>query len=201
MAAEEAVRNALRRHVRERDGEARHAVDEFWLPRSNARADLAVLGPLLDGYEIKTERDTLRRLPGQAAAYGAVFDRCIAVVAEKHCEQAEALLPQWWGITTVTVNGSISFTVEREAANNPSVEAETLVRLLWRDEAMAALMSLGHTPDIASLRRRLWDELLDVTGLNELRSIVREAIIERDPRQARIPTRRFAVTQPSVAAP
>lgn len=195
------MRDALRRHVREQDAEARHIVDEFWLPRSNARADLAVLGPLLDGYEIKTERDTLRRLPSQAAAYGAVFDRCIAVVAEKHFEQAEELLPCWWGIATVTMNGSISFAVEREATTNPSVEAETLVRLLWRDEAMAALMNLGHTPDIAAFRRRLWDELLDVAGLNELKSIVRETIIARDPRQARIPTRRFAVTQPSVAAP
>lgn len=199
MLAENEVREALRRYVREQDAQTEHIVDEFWLPRSNARADLAVLGSLLDGYEIKTERDTLRRLPSQVAAYGAVFDRCTLVVAEKHREQADELLPSWWGITTVAVNGSISFLLEREATSNPAVEAESLVRLLWRDEAMAALLNLGRTPDTEAFRRRLWDELLDVTGLNELRSIVREAIIARDPRQARIPTRRFAITQPSIA--
>jgi hypothetical protein len=77
------------------------AVYEFWVPRSNERADVAVIGPTMDGFEIKTGRDTLRRLPRQAAAYARLFDRCYVVLADRHVEEALDILPEWWGITVI----------------------------------------------------------------------------------------------------
>jgi hypothetical protein len=66
VGAEKVVRDALRSHVLAEVAGARDTVDEFWVPRSNERADIAVLGRWMDGFEIKTERDTLSRLPRQA---------------------------------------------------------------------------------------------------------------------------------------
>lgn len=187
------VRDALRSHALGAVPGAQGAVDEFWVPRSNERADIAVIGRRMDGFEIKTERDTLARLPRQALAYGRLFDRCTAVVAERHRERSEELLPEWWGLTTVRVNGSVTFAVVRRPRSNPAVDPEILVRLLWRDEAMSALVELGQSPDRRAPRRALWTDLLRATSLTQLRSAVRSALLSRDQRQARLPTRRAAV--------
>jgi hypothetical protein len=149
-------------------------------------------------FEIKTERDTLRRLPRQALAYARVFDWCTVVVAEKHRERVVEMLPEWWGITVVSVNGSVEFSEVRAAESNPKVDPGTLVRLLWRNEAMAALTCMGLEPDTRSPRSSLWNELLRLP-LAELRDVVRRAILQRDPAQARIATRRFTI-QPGAAA-
>jgi len=94
----------------------------------------------------------------------------------------------------------ISFQTVRRARQNPDVRAETLVRLLWRDEAMTALLDLGHEPERSAPRSYLWDELLRTTSLRSLKRIVCKAIVARDPSDARIPTRRFTKLAPAAAA-
>jgi hypothetical protein len=192
------VRDALRSRLLAETYGARDAVDEFWVPRSNERADLAVIGRWMDGFEIKTDRDTLRRLPRQALAYGRLFDRCTAVLAERHSEAATQILPTWWGITTVHVNGSVTFDVVRKPALNHNVDPEILVRLLWRDEAAAALNSLGCDHDTRAPRTSLWRALLHATSLAQLRGIVRRAILGRDSSTVRIATRRFTTAPPAL---
>jgi len=200
MAAEDLVRKALRQRVLEATSGARDTVDEFWVPRTYERADLAVIGRSMDGFEIKTESDTLRRLPRQIEAYGRLFDRCSVVVAEKHCNAATTMLPAWWGITTVHVNGGVSFAEVREPRRNPAVDPEVLVRLLWKDEVIGALVKLGADPKAQTSRGALWRELLEITSLSELRAAVRRALLDRDPSRARIATRRFTVAAASQAA-
>lgn len=200
MAAEAVVRNALRERVLDAISGARDAVEEFWVPRTHERADLAVIGRSMYGFEIKTERDTLRRLPRQIEAYGRLFDRCSVVIAEKHFDAAAAMLPGWWGITTVHVNGDVSFAEVREPLRNPAVDPEILVRLLWKDEVIAALMNLGAAPKGDTSRGALWRELLEVASLSQLRTAVRRALLDRDPSRARIATRHFTVAAATQAA-
>jgi hypothetical protein len=191
LASEAVVRDEFRRHVLATTPGVSGTVDEFWVPRSHERADLVLLGQRLDGFEIKTDRDTLRRLPRQVSAYGRIFDRCTAVVACRHLERVIQIVPDWWGITTVARNGRTVFSQVRPAGPNPGVEAETLVRLLWRDEAMATLLELGLTPPETASRASLWRELLLALPLHCLQAAVRAALARRDPGRARIPTRRF----------
>jgi len=200
MGPEAVVRDALRERVLAAINGARDTVDELWVPRSHERADLAVIGRSLDGFEIKTERDTLRRLPRQIDAYGRLFDRCSVVVAEKHYDEATALLPDWWGITTVHVNGEVSFTEVREPRRNPGLDPEILVRLLWKDEVTIALVKLGGDPDERASRGSLWRDLLEAASLTQLRAAVRRALLDRDPARARIATRRFTVAAATQAA-
>jgi hypothetical protein len=200
MADETQVRDALRARVIEATSGARDTVDEFWVPRSNERADLAVIGRSMDGFEIKTERDTLRRLPRQIEAYGRLFDRCSVVIAEKHFNAAEAMVPAWWGITTVHVNGGVNFAEVRKPQRNPAIDREILVRLLWKDEVIRALAKLGANPKKNTSRSVLWKELLEVANLGQLRVAVRSALLDRDPSKARIATRRFKVTAATQAA-
>ncbi len=191
VASEEVVRDALRRQVLA-ESDVQLAVDEFWVPRSNERADLVVIGRSMDGFEIKTERDTLRRLPRQALAYGRVFDCCSVVIAEKHCYHATEVLPSWWGISTIFVSETITFVAVRCPQPNPAIDIETIVRLLWRDEVISALSRLGQEADQRSSRGALWEELLGAVSTEQLRNIVRQAMLDRDPARARIRTRRFS---------
>lgn len=201
MTAETLVRNALREHVLAVVNDPSDAVDEFWVPRSHERADLAVIGRSMDGFEIKTERDTLRRLPRQIEAYGRLFDRCSVVIADKHLDAAREMLPPWWGVTTACVRGQVRFTEVRKPRRNPAVDPEILVRLLWKDEVTRALAKLGASPSEKASRSALWQELLELATLSQLRTAVRQSLLQRDPSRARIATRRFrTATAPSQAA-
>lgn len=195
VMTEAAVRQRLRHEVLSTASEPSEAVYEFWVPRSHARADVAVIGAaVFEGFEIKTERDTLNRLPGQMAAYARIFDRCHAVLALRHLDKAMEMLPPSWGVLVIENDATSSFGVVRVADTNHNVDPETLVRLLWRVEAHAALCALGAQPDPRAGRSRMWELLLALHDLDMLKQVVRQALLYRDPSRARIPSQRFAVT-------
>lgn len=194
------VRGALRQHMRDQVAGPCGFVDEMWVPKTNERADLAVLGRSMDGFEIKTHRDNLRRLERQAGAYARIFDRCTVVAAPKHVAPIVDLLPEWWGIITIAVGESVIFTQLRPAGQNSSIDVETLVRLMWREEALHALHALGADPDAHATRGRLWRQLLESTTAARLRSIVRRALLGRDPARARIATRHVTAQLASASA-
>jgi hypothetical protein len=189
-----AVRHSLREDILGTTPGPVEAVYEFWVPKSNERADVAVIGALMQGFEIKTERDTLKRLPRQTEAYTRVFDRCHAVLAERHVDRALEMLPSWWGVLVIETEPSLSFRELRPAIVNEAVDAEVLVRLLWRDEAHAALCALGDTPDPRAGRFRMWELLLALLDIDGIKKVVREALLRRDPTRAGMPSQRFAVT-------
>jgi len=188
------VRHLLRHELLSNASEPSEAVYEFWVPTTNARADVAVIGARIDGFEIKTERDTLKRLPRQAEAYVRLFDRCHAVLADRHVDDAIKMLPPWWGVLVIARHGGGNFVRVREGSPNRGVDPETLVRLLWREEAHAALCELGISPDPRAGRFRLWELLLSLLDLEALKVVVRTALLDRDPARARIPSQRFAIT-------
>src|SRR5690606_31017878 len=76
-------------------------VEEFGLDRGGCRVDVAVLNGLMHGYEIKSDADTLARLPSQVTSYSAVLDKATLVVGACHVERALELVPNWWGIRVV----------------------------------------------------------------------------------------------------
>jgi hypothetical protein len=192
---EAVVRHSLREEVLAAVSHSAEAVYEFWVPRSNERADVAVIGSAaIDGFEIKTERDTLKRLPRQAEAYTRLFDRCHAVLALRHVDRAIEILPPWWGLLVIGTDDGPTFIRVRNAGANNGVDPETLVRLLWRAEVHAALCGLGAPPDPKAGRFRMWEQLLSLLDLDGLKAVVRDALLHRDPSSARIPTQRFAVT-------
>lgn len=192
MVTEAAVRRCLRDEVLASVEQPSEAVYEFWVPRSNERADVAVIGALMSGYEIKTERDTLKRLPRQAAAYARLFDLCTVVLAERHIAAAMEMLPGWWGVIAISENRRPpSFVSIRTATPNECVDPETLVRLLWRDEVRAILTALGDEPDPRASRSSMWRQLLRLVDINRLKALVRTALLDRNPNLVRFRTRRF----------
>ncbi|NVJ06384.1 sce7726 family protein [Myxococcus sp. AM001] len=129
------------------------------------RVDVVVIDDEMHGYELKSERDTLTRLPRQVAAYGAALDRATLVVAEGHLAKASALVPEWWGLSIAhSVGGSaVRVDAHRFAARNPEQQMCSVARLLWRPDALKLLRegedawSAGSRPhDVLHSRRGEW---------------------------------------------
>lgn len=82
------VKAAVLTRVREANGRRQKPIvtAEFTLGGSGVRADLAVFAETSIGFEIKTARDTLRRLPTQMAAYVRYFEHAVAIVAPYHVQ-------------------------------------------------------------------------------------------------------------------
>lgn len=181
----------LVRHLTAEPAGAARLISEFWIPVSNARADLVVANGVLDGYEIKAQSDRLQRLPAQIRAYERVFDHCNVVLAERHLPTALKILPSWWGVRVVTATDSRVESL-RPAAPNPSVDIHVLLRLLWRQELEVALASLGSLSEPTASRAELRSQIAALTSPAQIRQIVRHHLIERADASARIPSRRYA---------
>lgn len=101
----------------------------------DARADLVVLNGRIEGYEIKSDRDSLARLEHQVGAYEAVCDRVWLVTTERYADVALQRLPPWWGVLVArSQNGGITLVRRRAAKAHRRQRVSALVELLWRGE-------------------------------------------------------------------
>lgn len=183
MASEQAIRAALKPIAVASARSEEHAiglVEELSLPPGGARADIAVVGAELIGYEIKSAADSLRRLPGQIAAFDRVFDVCWLVAASRHLDRALTLLPDWWGIVEAEdCTAAPHLVVRRDPGPSPAVDVDALVRLLWREEVAAAIRAHGQEPDLVQGRGGMWAQLLRCGTETSIRTSVRHALRSR----------------------
>ncbi|MFX4312051.1 sce7726 family protein [Enterobacter sp. 63] len=157
-------------------------IDEFSISLGASRADIAVINGILHGYELKSEYDSLERLPIQVKYYSSVMDKVTLVVAEKHLSGALELIPDWWGVKTVSVGpkGGIHIKHLRGEKLNFNQDCYTLAQLLWKDECIDLLEKWGHSKGIKSKPRfELWRVVADCIPIVNLRQEVRIALKKR----------------------
>lgn len=120
-------------------------IEEKTMGRS--RADIVMVLPgILAGIEIKSDADTYARLDRQVKDYNKYFDRNYVVVGTSHAMHIEEHVPEWWGIITVEeVERAADFYVLREARENPGMEWERKLSLLWRPE-LAHIQEINRMP-------------------------------------------------------
>ena len=162
------------------DAETR-ILQEFGICQGIARIDIAVVNGLLIGYEIKSEADTLERLPLQENIYSRIFDRVTAVVSKNHTDKLEAIIPDWWGLWEARdTSADVEFGVIKEARNNPNIDSFSLAQCLWRDEAIEILKNNQVCERLYKTKRvELWKMLTEVLPLEELRAYVRHYLKSR----------------------
>ena len=176
------IRLALRDRLRaiHADESDTAIIDELSLCQGDARVDVAVVNGSLSGYEIKSDRDTLTRLPNQLAAYELCFDTMTIVVGKRHLAKCRATLPEWWGIwEAVPTEKGIRFGCWREPMPNSRITPERVVQLLWKSELREALAECGVDPPAKFSRRELWANLICSVPKTELFRIVRSRIRAR----------------------
>lgn len=157
-------------------------LDELGVLQGAARVDMAVVNGAMAAWEIKSERDTLRRLDAQAVAYGKVFDYVTLVAAPSHVAKVETSLPTWWGVSTALLDdaGEVVIEARRPPKRNPETDSRALAELLWRDEALAILEARGLDAGLRSKpRRAMWSALAKQLPAAELAAEVRAALKAR----------------------
>lgn len=152
---------------------------EMGLCLGATRVDVAVINGSLHGYEIKSDRDTLARLPAQVEIYNRVLDYSTIVCGTKYLEKIKSIVPEWWGITEVTgPDSNPTFVHHRDPCRNASVDPLSIAQLLWRDEAAELLECRGEQVKRRETRWNLWDRLAALP-LDELQSAVRAQLKAR----------------------
>jgi hypothetical protein len=151
-------------------------LDELALWYGTARVDVAVVNGRIHGFEIKSDRDTLDRLEGQARVYNNVLDRVTLVVGVRHLKDALRECPDWWGVKIATQGPrrAVHFEELRAPKTNPAVDPVAVAALLWCEELEQILAGVaairgykGKSRDILSRRAA------EVIELTALRSAVR----------------------------
>ena len=158
-------------------------VEELGLCQGAVRVDLAVVNGSVHGYEIKSDQDTLTRLPAQSDAYSRTFDYVTLVVSPEHVRKAKAMVPKWWGVWVVTDrHGHVSLKSSRRPRPNPAVDLYAMAQLLWRTEALELLEERRLAHGVRSKPRDvLWRRLATSLDPKELGSAVRECLRRRGP--------------------
>lgn len=159
-------------------------IPELGLWHGASRIDVAVVNGILHGFEIKSDRDTLYRLPSQREAYNSVFDKVTLVVGAKHFIDAFKIVPDWWGIQTAHLDedGVVFFNTIREPEENPKQDEISIARLLWKNEALELLEIVGKADGVRSKPREfIYTRVAETIEINVLKKYVRNVL--QGPRQ------------------
>lgn len=157
-------------------------LDELGLCQGRARVDIAVVNGAINGFEIKSERDTLDRLPSQQDVYNRTLDFVTIVASGQHIKRIIERVPNWWGIKVAKMDGeTVVIEPLREPRRNTEVDPIALAQLLWRDELLEVLTELGIEKGMLSKpRKALWRRLAEHLTVVELGDIVRQRLKIRE---------------------
>ena len=157
-------------------------IDELGLNHGKCRADIAVINGHLIGYEIKSNKDSLRRLDEQVKSYNAVFDKVSVIVGDRYINSIKKHIPEWWGVIVSMKGprGAVHFDLIREAQMNTNTEPISIAQLLWRDEAEEILRQKKLSAKILRQTRDvLYEHLVKILTIKQLRKTVRDYLKKR----------------------
>lgn len=162
-----------------------YLIEELGLERGRVRLDLALVNGSLSGYEIKSDYDSLRRLPSQAERYAKVLDHVTLVAGPKMLPTARSRVPRWWGLLVATrQNGVVQFQQARRARANPAKDLRVVVELLWQSEAIDLLEQHGLARGFRGKPRSLlWDRIVKHLDGELVERVIRDRLKAR-PRSA-----------------
>ncbi len=156
-------------------------INELGICQGIARVDIAVINGKIHGFEIKSESDTLERLPAQVNIYNKVLETMTIVTSEKHLGKTEEIVPKWWGIIKASQShDGVNLKQIRKGKRNPIIDPFSLVQLLWHDEALSILEKHKMAAGVRSkTRRHIWNVLAQNIPLPQLAIIVRDTLKNR----------------------
>lgn len=178
------IRVVLRKKLEKKHAKDAHVriIDELGLHHGDARVDIAVVNGVMHGYEIKSDQDTLFRLPEQIQVYNSVFDKMTLVVGKSHLYEAIKIIPDWWGVIVAKTDtdGNVIFNTIRKEETNKAQNQLSVARLLWREEALRILEDIDEAKGLRSKPRDLiYTKLSTVLDQKTLNKKVRETIFFR----------------------
>ncbi len=108
------------------------------------RIDAILVADRICGFEIKSDVDSLRRLPRQVQIYGPALERATLVVGDRYAQSVVDILPSWWAIWTVRQNrGGLRLVTRRRGRLNPDVQPYVVASFIPRDTLVSFLREQG----------------------------------------------------------
>lgn len=129
--------------------------------------------------EIKSEKDTLFRLPGQIEEYKKYFDRVIIAVAEKHVEGALALADDSIAIWQVSPSNSLKTIRRGRLIKN--IPKQNYLALMTKREISLVARKLGINPSntaMYDLKAEVMETLFK-TSKSSIKAILLNGFIKR----------------------
>lgn len=128
-------------------------INELGLDFGAARVDVAVVNGIMHGYEIKSDLDTLYRLPRQLEYYNRAFERMTIVVSRKYLDEVKEIVPSWWGIKIISSDQSrlINVRIGRKVSfQDPTL----IIKLLWKKELQGLIDYLQLPKSLKKMRKK-----------------------------------------------
>jgi hypothetical protein len=118
--------------------------------------DFLIVNEILHGFELKSDRDSLYRLQNQIPIYNSVLDRVTLIVGYRLADRAMKMIPEWWGVKLASLGkrSGVHFHDARSPKNNPTIEKQSVVKLLWQNQALEVLKELGADEGVVSKSRK-----------------------------------------------
>lgn len=157
-------------------------VQELSVCNGNARIDVAAINGIMHGFEIKSDVDSLQRLSQQVDFYNSVFDKLTLVVGASHLYEAFTMVPEWWGVMVARTDeqNQIYFNTIRESQINEQVELKEIASLLWKEEALSVLNSVGIKRGYRSKTHgQICEKLSEELDRVSLSQFVRDSLFNR----------------------
>lgn len=157
------IRSVLRgilekkREQYKKQGHKAEIFDELGVQHGANRVDYAIVNGIMCGFEIKSDRDTLDRLPEQVKEFSEVFDELTLVVGKKHLYHAIHQIPDWWGVWLAKEDGTglVEIQVIREPQKNKYQDIKSIARLLWKEEALRILEERNEAKGLRNKSREI----------------------------------------------
>lgn len=179
MLYDKDIREPLFEFLEELYGKVR-IIEEKQMGRS--RADVVMVRPqAVCGVEIKSDADTYARLKRQVQDYDKYYDYNYIVVGTTHAKHVAEHVPEWWGIITVELeNEKTDFYLLREPKENPKVDWERKMTLLWRPE-LVHIQEKNQLPKYKEKSKAfVIEKILLKVEKEQLREQISEELFERD---------------------
>ncbi|QEK11710.1 sce7726 family protein [Crassaminicella thermophila] len=147
-----------------------------------SRIDIAVINGKIHGYEIKSEQDTLDRLPAQIESYNKIFDTMTIVTGENHISKVIEIVPDWWGIYYVVKKSNQPILKrKRQFKINKKVDTFYLAQLLWKNELLELLRLNGINKGVKSKTRFALCEIVNENiEKQKIKDFVRKKLKSRE---------------------
>lgn len=172
------IRHALLQKLASRSPKA--IIEELYVHRGNAIADVVSIHSEAHCYEIKGEGDNIQRILTQGKYYDLVFPKVTLVTTDNHLEKALNLAPAHWGILVArhTTKG-VKITHVRGSKRNRLFDKQLALLTLWRSELAEVALPLTDKKTTRLTRANLTEIIAENLSQESLMKNIGEKLVAR----------------------
>lgn len=141
------------------------------------KADCVIVNGNTVCYEIKTEFDTLKRLPEQVSTYLKVFEKVNVICAENHIKNVISIVPENVGIIKLTAKNSLK-EIRKASYNQTDIDRDLMISSLRKSEYVFIAENLSDG-SLTSTNMDVFSDCLNIFNQSndeDLRKLYRTAL-------------------------